>query len=182
MKKIISIIAIFSLLGCAATKDRKALGRVLTSQELTNQVGKVWLASHPCVTVAPIVTEGKTVTVIDSTYSKDEIDKLNSIIDSLWLNTPDNPINVDSLRKELLKACKPTKTIITRVDTLREPDLQLLNISNQEKAALQGELNATQKQASELQKSSTKKTWWIVGISIAAILIIAGLTYLLFKK
>jgi len=192
MKNILNWIVFFSVMlvfGCSVTKqNQKAVNRVKADINLLNDVGGAWALLNPCIPDQP--KPGKTITIIDSSFAKENIDFLNGIIDSLLdKNCPTE--NIDSLRnairKEVAKNCQPVVINHYRVDTVpdkraikqAETALQTANliISKQE-----GEKSQLQAQNSDLKKENKNKTWWLIGISVFAVLAIGGLTFLLFKK
>lgn len=167
----LSLLLMTSLLlfGCKAikeAKDNKAVGRVLSSSSLTDRVYKVAIGLHPIPPQIPIYIKGKDTTIRDTTIVYNPY-----------------PVYVDSVIK-----CPPSKTItITThsVDTVKTKDTSLLRLYDQSVMSnnfKDGQIIELRNQNTQLEKQSNKKTWWIVGIGVGALLIITGLLVIIFKK
>lgn len=190
MKNLLFLIAVilFAVLlfsGCAAiksAKDAKAVGRVMSSTDLSNQVFARLVIEHPCPPAEVEYIPGKTDTIITI---KENNDSLNNIIDSLL--SKNCPVeNLDSLRneitKEIGKRCKADTVRLLRVDTVKVPDPRQLQIANDSLNFQRGQNAILISSVADYKKSNTQKMWWIIGISVFALLVIGGLCYLLFKK
>lgn len=169
------------LVSCTAAKDNKALGRVISKQKLANRAFAVLEKSHPCVTTPGKVIPGKD-SIIHDTLSDDEtINFLNGQIDSL-LSVHCQNTNLDSLKKAIAKQiklnCNPVHIYHTRVDTFPVEDTRRLNILNDTLQATRGRYQQLQTQLADTKKTSSKKTWWIVGLAA----LIAGGIFLKIKK
>lgn len=198
MEKIIqlisSILLAFFLFSCNSAKkiekkDQQAVWRVKANINLLNDVGNEWQKLNPCY--PDTIRIGKVITVIDSSYAKENIDRLNDAIASILENYPVTQ-NIDSLktaiRKQVEKECKPRTIDNSRVDTLPrdkrfENSLKdRVEFLNNQVSNLQGQ-NAQLKTENGAQKKELNKTrWWGIGASVFLLLLIAGLVYLLFKK
>lgn len=168
-------VLIFS--GCAAIKnarDAKAVGRVMSSTDLSNQVFARLVVEHPCPPSQIEYIPGKTVTIIDSVVSPLNLDSI------LVRNCP--TLNIDSI-KQLFRR-NPVVITVTHntVDTIKVPDPRALQMANDSLNNVRGQREVLKSQLATSQKSDTKKTWWIVGISVLSIAVIIGLIYLLFRK
>lgn len=98
--------------------------RVAEDTDITNDKKSIlsgWVAkAFPDST--PAYIQGKTITVIDSSWNQPVIDSLLASIDSLSVGG--DTLNIDSLKAAILTKCKPlTKWITaTRVDTVVRVD------------------------------------------------------------
>lgn len=193
LQLISAILLSFFLFSCNSSKriekkDQKAVWRVKANINLLNDVGNEWQKLNPCY--PDTIRIGKVITVIDSSYAKENIEALNNTIAAILNNYPNQ--NIDSLKqaikKEVEKNCKPKTVYEYRTDTLpRDKRFEnalkdRIEFLNNQVSNLQGQ-NAQLKTENGVQKKELNKTrWWAIGGSIFLLLLIAGLVYLLFKK
>lgn len=164
-----------------AKKDQKAVNRVKADINLLNDVGGAWVKLNPCI--PDTLRTGKTITIIDSSFSDEKVESLNKVIDSLLdKNCPTE--NIDSLRKsikkELDKGCKPAIVYKNRTDTI--PDKRAEQILSNQVSNLTGQITQLKSDNSELKKESKARLFWAIGIGLLGLIIIGLLIYLLFKK
>lgn len=197
MKKIIQLISVILmacfLFSCNTSKrierkDQEALYRVEAKIKLLNHAGNEWQKLNPCY--PDTIRIGKVVTVIDSSYAKENIESLNNIIAAILSSYPNQ--NIDSLkeaiRKEVEAKCKPKTVYEHRVDTLPrdkrfENSLRdRIEYLNNQTSNLEGQNTQLEKDKSELKKENKTLQWWLIGVSVFSFLLTGGLTYLLFKK
>lgn len=184
MRYLIICLLLFSC--SVAKKDQRALNRVEADINLLNHAGNKWVQLNPCY--PDTVRVGNTVTVIDSSGKTEAVSRLNRRIDEL-LNRP-NP-NIDSIRqvikKEVEKECKPVTIYKNRTDTIRDKrneDLLRNELTTERltSAKMEGQIMGYLNENSELKSDVKKQRWWTIGISALAVVIIAGLIVLLFKR
>lgn len=190
LQLILVILAACFLFSCNTAKhiekkDQKYVGYILSKPVLTDQIYKIGLALHPVMPSNPIYVPGKTVTVIDSSFAKENIDRLNDIIADILNNYPVTQ-NIDSIRqaikKEVERNCKPRIIDNSTTDTLKIADPKLLDAINRDLAFEKGKSAEKDKRATQLEAANNKTRWWLIGISVFSLLAITGLTYLIFKK
>ena len=191
MRQLPIFILIFLFFGCSvAKKNQKALNRVEADINLLNHAGNKWAKLNPCY--PDTVRIGKTITVIDSSYAKENIDALNNTIAYLFSVISSNQnVNVDSLievtRKDVEKNCKPKTIYVYRTDTLpadrREIEFleQKVADTKLENAVLKGEVAQQELQIDELKAEKRKTMWWTIGGGLLALIIIGFLAYILLK-
>jgi hypothetical protein len=162
MKKLILISLI--LCGCTVTKDRNAVARVTYNPTLFNQVGRQWQLANPCSidTVRQFIN-GKEVVRYDTLFN---------------IDTAFNPVTqIKTVYETVTKLVNKTDTLVTYIT-----DQRAVNLVKDDLNKATGQISQLQTDLKASQTGSTKKTWWIVGISIFSVLAIGGLTFLLFKK
>lgn len=184
MKKIIIALFILSIASCRAMrehkeqrKDNAAVERVTAKRSLLETVGPEWEKFHPCIPAEPIIKKGETITKIDSSFGKQEINLLSHKIDSLLnVHCQTNPDDIDSLKAaiadEVQKGCKPRLIIQTRVDTFSKPDLRAINIEKEKGQKLQDQLNQANEKINTLQGKLNRanRNFWFAIIGIAVLI------------
>ena len=174
MKAIAGILLTVLLFGCVATKDRKAVGRVLAKPALREQVYEVALGLHPVNTIQ-IVTPGK-----DSIVYKH--DTLKIVKDSL-IRIACPGINIDSLKNVLtdtvIEIHYQLPTVLTVQDTnvVRRLDLMTEKFNNLSGASVQKDLQIT-----TLKKDLGKWRLWSIVAGFFLLAVIGFLIYLLIRK
>lgn len=146
-------------LGCAATKDRKAVSRVIGKDVLFNQVGNRWQQAHPC-TIDTLIQfkEGKVVVSYDTVYLPDiSYDTLNHV----------------EYRTKLVTVTK----VIHDTSRIYVTDSRALNTAINNNQLLQGKYDQQKIEKEAINKTSNKKTWWLAGAGIAILL----LGYVIFR-
>ena len=176
MQKVLLFVLVIFLFSCSATRretrvDNKAIGRVLSKAPLTEQVGKVYLGQHP-IDQTPIYIKGKDSIIEKPIYIDVVRDKI------IKEKYPD--LNLDSLRNAVMRI-----VTILRTDTILTPDLKtiaLLNAEYNSHATTTGQLTEVRDSNTILKKDLSRRTMWLYISIFAAIVIIGGMAYLLFKK
>jgi hypothetical protein len=176
--KIFALIAAAALIlfSCNAIKesrDRKAIGRVLSSPSLTDRVYNVAVGLHP-VLPNNIYVPGKDTTIYDSIAYPIYVD---SII------IKDCPkLNLDSLKKLFTKTIRITNI---RVDTIKKEDVELKRLwasERDQRLYAQGQLLAVQGQLTDANKTIKEKNFTIILTDVIGAIIIGFLVIMLFKK
>jgi hypothetical protein len=150
--------------------------KVATDTEVT-QKKKAVIA--PWVSINFPVTEtfikGKDSIVVDSSYNKEIVDSLEAQLD-LLLSSKTDSINVDSIKKVIIAACKPvtiTKTV-TRVDTVVKKDNAAMYSLQQQITKLEAnevlqetKYNDAKEQLKKAQKDKRQYIMYIIILSVA---------------
>lgn len=180
---LIAIALIWLLFGCAAAKDNKAYNRVISRPLLADKVYRWLEPQHPCIIQPGSLILGEDRIIDDSSYSSDEnTDFLNAEIDSLLKNKCKNstPINLDSLRKQIIEEVKASikPEYHVRVDTFKDKDLRELNLCNQDLNQEKGKnIQLTTDNKTE-KKNANKWRWLFIGNSALLLITI----YIKLKK
>lgn len=168
--KLVLVIFVFSFLsGCRATKDRKALGRVLADDNLRQTVYLVEAGKYP-VDHTPIYLPGETIVITDTLRLPFDVIR--------YLERECPKANIDSLSR-VLKTTVYTSTH-TR-DTLRvtDPNTYRLYLAAKEVGEnLKGQLAQVKSDRDLIKKVSKNKTWALVGAGF----VIALLLWFLIKS
>lgn len=169
---LVFILIIFS--GCAVTKDKKALGRVLANPELRGAVYKIEAGNHPVIT-KPVYIKGDTITKYDT------VNIPVNIIEYIEKECP--KLNIDSLKKNFSKTVTITKVV---TDTMTVPDTalyRLYEIERTENVKAQVYIEYSNKLVKELTAKAKKRMWIIVGLSLGlALLLFAGVYFITNKR
>lgn len=152
-------------------QDNKLYKEVISNDRVLPKAANVYNMLHP-ITQKIIYIKGKDSIRVDSI-------PYDVIRDSL-IKVECPTVNFDSLKKAWTKVIYHNST-----DTLIFPDTtcwrRAENISNQY-LQLQGKYDQQTTQITSISKSQKKTSLWLIGVSILSFIIIAGLTYLLFRK
>lgn len=166
---LIAITLICLLFGCAVAKDNRAVNRVLTKPELADKVYR-WLERlHPCVTESGHIILGEDKVLHDTTYDSETVDFLNGQIDSLLKSKCKNstPINLDSLRQQIIKEVKRTikPEYHLRVDTIPKEDIRRINLYIKDLSEAKGQIAQLNLDNSRERKRGNTLLWWLFGLA-----------------
>ena len=139
----------------------------------------------PWVSVNFPVTEtfikGKDSIIVDTSYNKEVVDSLEAQLD-LLLSLKMDSINVDSIKKVIIAACKPVTItkIVSRVDTVVKKDVAAMYSLQQQVSSLEAREVLTQTkyedakaQLKEVQKDKRQYIMYIVILSVALFVVCA---------
>jgi hypothetical protein len=152
-------------------QDHKLYKEVISNDRVLPKAANVWNMLNP-IGQKIVYIKGKETTIIDSI-------PYDVIRDSL-IRIECPSVNFDSLKKVWTKIIYQLRT-----DTLTYPDTtcwRRVDIIQSQYNTLQGRYSQQTEQVASLSKSQKKTSLWLIGVSILAGIIIAGLTYLLFRK
>ena len=166
-------------------KDNKLFAKAVANERVFPKIGNLWNANHP-IDLTPVIIKGKDSIV----YAKQDYTELINaykIIDSLLEVKCPDVTNRDSLVNaisgQIKKSLKPDTVYRTITIQVKDTSCQHMLIDSKlQLSNLQGKYDQQAKENTTLKAEGRKKSLWIIGISVLAVLTIAGLTYLLFKK
>ena len=154
------LIAVILLCGCTASRNRKATARVLSNTALTEQVGRIWEKSNPCVIDTVVqFKNGVEVVRYDTLWN----DVVNTVYDTA------TKTNTVTLYKTIVKYVNRTDTI-----TVDKTDVRRLNLQIADNDKLQAENTQLKTDKSDLKSKLNKRTWEFWGL-IGLIAILIGL-------
>lgn len=160
------LISLIFLCGCSVTKDRKAVARVTYNPTLFNQVGRQWQVANPCSidTVRQFIN-GKEIVRYDTVF--------NSSTDTVF-----NPVT------QVKTVYQTVTKYVNKTDTLRiaVTDTRAVNLVKEDLNKAQGQITQLQSQNKELQHTGNMRLYWIIGISIFALLVSFVLGKILMAK